>query len=513
MLSSCSGGDGKFEPEIKIDKKCVGSRMAAVIFDYVSDAELDTAYISNQVTISGLTKGCSAPLYGGGNQGMSSINGGPFKSRRRDVNNGDRVRLRQVSPSTYGATSTWQTLHSVFRVTTRSGRAADAPKVSVLSPADQSTLNASRIVITGIAEDPDGVNRIEVKRTASSYAFAVATSTNGFATWQAEITLGSGANLLTISSTDSLNNHNPVAAQLSIDNKATVLVNPKAIESDMTNLRLLAVDESLRALIAIDLSSGQFTALSNENLPDANNLFVEPVKVVVNNEGSIAWVIDRAYDDIVQVNLATGARTLLADTVGIGTPTSLSTTTDFVLDEINGRILLVMGEGATAQVLSLDLASGQRSVLSDAATPDSSNPLETPQSLALDPVNNRLLVVQRNHDDSTLSGNALLSIDPSTGQRELLVDATVLTNDARDADLDIDNGRVLILSTIAYRYLSRILTFDLAGNTLTTVSSHSNSRPTQIARDPLNNRLLFLDDRTSAVMAVDLETGEVSIAF
>ena len=38
--------------------------------------------------------------------------------------------------------------------------------------------------------------------------------------------------------------------------------------------------------------------------------------------GFSGWVLDRAYDDVVQVDLATGVRTLVVDTVGGGLPIS-----------------------------------------------------------------------------------------------------------------------------------------------------------------------------------------------
>lgn len=292
-----------------------------------------------------------------------------------------------------------------------------------------------------------------------------------------------------------------------------MLVNPKAIESDISNLRMLAVDQTLRALLAIDLVNGQHTVLSDENTPDATNLFTDPGKLVINNSGSTAWVIDRAYDDIIQVDLATGARSLLVDTVGTGTPQPVSGATDLVLDEVNGRLLLVIGEDATAQVLSLDLASGARTVLSDADTPDANNPFGTPKSLALDTVNNRLLVAQRNHANPAFSGDALLTIDPTTGQRELIIDDAVLTNNPVDADFDIDNGRVIFLTTLHPTYRAIILTFDLASNELTTLFSRHSPDSVQITRDPLNNRLLVLYDGTNSIGAIDMATGDASLAY
>jgi hypothetical protein len=354
---------------------------------------------------------------------------------------------------------------------------------------------------------------IEITGSAVSAYKVAATSTDGFATWQAEIPLVSGTNVLTVKSVDGLNNINPHAAEISIDNRATVLAEPKAIESDISNQRLLVVDQTLHALLAIDLVTGHHSVLSDENTPDATTPFTEPRKLVVNFSGTTAWVIDDAYDDIIQVDLATGARSLLVNTVGTVAMQSVSGATDFVLDEVNGQLVLLMGEDETAQVLSLDLTSGARIVLSDADTPDTNNPFGTPKSLALDTINNRLLVAQRNHANPVFSGNALLAIDPTTGLRVLIVDDTVLTNNPVDADFDIDNGRVLILTTLGIDYRAIILTFDLASDELTTLFSNHSSHSIQITRDPLNNRLLVLYDNSNSIGAIDLATGDASIAY
>jgi len=502
LLSSCGGGsDG--DRSFGVD--CQSAEMNPVDFGRVGDAEVNTAYLSNEASISGLGVGCTRNIFGGNTQSYS-INGGAYTSEAGVVRNGDRVRLRHISPGVYQSTSFWIVLGDSFHITTRPGRAADAPIVTILSPTDLVTVHASRIIVSGIATDPDGVAFIEVNRI-------YATSEDEFATWQVEVPLVNGMNVLTVSSSDWLNNVNPIAAEISIDNQATVLMEPKAIESDIVNLRLLAVDRALHALLAIDLVTGQHSVLSDDNTPDATTPFTEPRKLVINFSGTSAWVLDDAYDDIIQVDLATGARSPLIDTFGAGIPQSVSGATDIVLDEVNGRLLLVIGADATAEVLSIDLASGARSVLSDANTPDTNNPFGTPKSLALDPVNNRLLVAQRNHANPNFSGDAVMAVDPTTGQRELVIGDTVLTNNPVDSDLDIDNGRVLILTTLSRDYRAIILAFDLASSEMTTLFTHHNEYPVQITRDPLNNRLLLLYDDQNSIGAIDIATGESSFAY
>lgn len=521
ILAACGGGGGGGDSSGGVD--CRFADVNTVSWTNVNDAELNTQITSNEVTVSGLGSGCTDPIFVTGSGDSYSINGGAFTSASGVVRDGDRVRIRLISASTHATQDSMFMLNRIWLVTTKPGRPEDAPTVTILSPTDQATVHASRIMVSGIATDPDSVLDIRVRINDEPLNGIKATSTDGFATWQAEVPLVSGTNVLRVSSTDTLLNVNPVAAEISIDNQATVLVSPKAIESDIPNQRLLAVDQSLRALLSIDLVTGQHSVLSDENTPDATTLFTDPKKLVVNSVGSTAWVLDSAYDDIIRVDLATGARSLVVDTIGGGTPQPFGGATDLVLDELNGRLLLVIGRDVDSQVFALDLFSGERTLLSDASTPDANVPFGSPESLALDTINNRLLVLQRDASAPGLTGNKILAIDPTTGQRTLLVDDSVSLpvpfNFPVDADFDGDNGRVLILSTLASLGVSQVLAFDLALDELTTLFSQTSvtgpnfGLPVQITRDPLNNRLLVLYAVGNIIGAIDFATGEVSIAY
>ena len=72
--------------------------------------------------------------------------------------------------------------------------------------------------------------------------------------------------------------------------------------------------------------------------------------------------------------------------------------------------------------------------------------------------------MQRNYAAPGLRGDGILAIDPTTGQCTVLIEQTTLTDDPLDADIDVDNGRVLILSTGVSRL---ILMYDLGLNDLT----------------------------------------------
>lgn len=520
LMCACGGGGPGItigplfnNPTITIDP-CL-AKVSPLNFGTATDAELNIVFTSIEVTVSGLGEGCTETISGYSNDDDEtsrsfSINGGPFGLSSSTVRNGDRLRLRLISPSTYGSSTYWYALGaSPFRVRSRPGRAIDAPVVSTLEPIDQSVVSARTTVVSGVAADPDGIASITVYTAGGPGSGYKATSTDGFATWQVTVALDTGSNEIRVSSTDALNNQNPVAAEITITNLLTVLENPEAMESDIANLRLLVVDQSLRALIAIDLASGQTTVLSDENTPDTANLFISPVKLVVNSSGSTAWLLDGGYEDIIQVDLATGLRTRLIDTANAGSPIPLSDAIDLVLDEINGRLLLANDEEETTQIVSLDLSSGARTVMSGANIPNRDTPFGVPKSLALDTISYRLLVLQRNTYDPARTGNAMLAVDPTTGQREVILDDSIVINFPIDTDVDVDGGRLLILSKSSR---AEILAFDLATHELVTLFQ-TDSYSKQIARDPLQNRLLVLRSNTSSIYAIDMTTGEASIAY
>ena len=72
-------------------------------FDSIFDADLNTQYISNEVTITGIQVDVSGSASNGA---FMSVNGGAFTQNVVTISNGDTVRLRMTSPGTYTTTLT-----------------------------------------------------------------------------------------------------------------------------------------------------------------------------------------------------------------------------------------------------------------------------------------------------------------------------------------------------------------------------------------------------------------------
>jgi hypothetical protein len=408
----------------------------------------------------------------------------------------------KVGETTYGlfADAWWAS----FSVTTVPGSAAEAPTVQILSPLDQQEVNAQSIQVTGQASDPDGVFSIEVNGIA-------ATSVDDFATWQARIPLETGPNVITVASADSFLNRNSTTAQIQIENLGVVLVDPKAIETDVSNLRLLVADQALGALVAVDLIDGSSSIISDLQTPDERVPLTNPHRLAVNGAGTIAWIVDSAYDDLIRIDLVTGQRSLIEDTVGTEPAESVGDAIDIAIDETSGRAVLLFRRYSDSRVVALDLLSGERTVLSDAITPDSENMLSRPRCLVMDSMNDRLLVIQ-DTSDPIYDNPSIIAVDPTTGQRSVVV-AEGGTGNPMDAEMDLSNQRILILRSDRHIVMALDLRNDELDTLWEEMSFYWTSLPLQIAIDPYNDRALLLHSFKNMLGAIDFATGDPLIAF
>lgn len=507
LLSACGGGSNGSELDFGDCPLFGGAKIFS--FSPVSSAALDTLTVSNEVRIE-----CGSNLDIRISGGTYSIDGNAFTSAQGKIGNGQRLRVQVRSASTFGTTSSagvlvgdsvpgnilFNTLVSAsFQVTTVPGDPANAPTATILSPQDNATVNASRITVSGQASDPDGISEIRVNGE-------LATSNDGFLTWAADVPLVFGTNTITVSTADIFLNTNPTAHIITIENLAVGLAAPVDIAVDDARSRILVLDSQLRALIEINLITSEHTIISDNVTPNDLTPFANPQRIAVSALGDKAWIIDRGYEDLIVVDLATGSRSLLVDTTSTGASESLVDARDIALDEISNHALLLVGGLNSAvndtRVISVDLADGGRSILSDGSIPNPDNPLGRlfdGMSVVFDSVGFRLLVMQR---------GGLRSVDPLTGQRSVFSDAGI--DGAVDATLDLINNRVLVVN----RVNSTLYGADLNSGSVQSIwSVHIGGDPQRIAFDPLNNRTLVLYKFRNEIFATDMITGESSIVY
>ena len=323
------------------------------------------------------------------------------------------------------------------------------------------------------------------------------------------------------------------------------------VDTSTTPARALVLDSRLNAVIAVDLSNGNRTVLSDANDTTNQNLMVGngpgfsfPTSIIFDSSNPAnprALVADGGLLAIVAVDLTTGDRSIVSDdsdetngNAAVGTGPGFSSPISITIDntDADNPRALIADEDLNA-VIAIDLATGNRSVLSDEA--DTTNQglmvgsgivFEQIESITLDnsnPANPRALVT-----DSTLS--AVIAVDLSTGNRTLLSDDLDTTNN--DAQLgtglglerprsitldtsDADNPRALVLDVSQ----EAVLAVDLSNGNRTLLKVNAGSGVVfditqSIALDtsnPANPRAVVADSVHNAIYAVNLNTGDRSV--
>jgi hypothetical protein len=84
---------------------------------------------------------------------------------------------------------------------------------------------------------------------------------------------------------------------------------PTAIALDVSNNRVLVLDITLDALVAIDLDSGNRTIISDDDTGTGTNLS-NPAAIVLDSTNNRSLVLDNILDALVVIDLTTGERAI-----------------------------------------------------------------------------------------------------------------------------------------------------------------------------------------------------------
>ncbi|MEM1414495.1 MAG: Ig-like domain-containing protein [Myxococcota bacterium] len=168
-------------------------------------------------------------------------------------------------------------------------------------------------------------------------------------------------------------------------------------------------DSTLDALLSVDLETGVRTVVSGDDTPGAGSVFFGPRSIALTADETTAWVADLGVaPGLWSVNLATGRRRYVAGNRVDGVlpftaPQSLALRAD-------ERAVVMVDRG---RVLSVDLATGRTSVLSDDDTPNGGPALPRPASVALSADERTAYVAEA-------SLGALFVVDLATGTRAIV---------------------------------------------------------------------------------------------
>jgi len=378
-------------------------------------------------------------------------------------------------------------------------------------PTPVTMTDATQIAVRGVASNA----------TAISVNGVAATSTDGFATWTATVPLNFGLNTLFVSTTDAGGGVNTEAAS------ARVVQDPAALTTgsigagqsftiiqdgylDRANNRLLVTDSSESVLFALPLEAGNRIVLSSDasiggGAPAALDA---PHGLCFDTSGGNIFITDRGLDQVVRVDPTSGLRSVVVD----GTTGSPLIGTAEDVEFVPALDLLVWADrdpSGGSRLLSFDLGSGTRAVLSDSMSTGAS--LNGLDMVRFDPVGNRFLALA---DDFT---GTLFQIDLTNGNRTTIADQSTGTGPGAfegptGIGLDAANNRIVT----HLRNVNRTVFVDLTTGNRTLISevgvrgngpAFGGVQSTEY--DDVKQVAYVMD--TDAIYVVDAVTGERAI--
>ena len=283
-----------------------------------------------------------------------------------------------------------------------------APTATVTFPSTKSFTGAATARIVGTAADTGGAV------TAVTVNGQAVTTTDNFANWSIDVDLAQGANSFVVAATDAAGNVAASAATASIERRAE-FQNISGAELDAAGEKVYFIDAqglAIRSLTLADRSLVDVADLArfagtpplDLALDLANNRIFVGVRTTSGNGDSTigVWAFN--------TQTRTWSAFSDAQTPANGGP-ALANPTDLVVDSSRQKLYVV---DWPSSVYSLNLASGQRTLLSSNTVPNTANGFfMEPMDAVLDSTNGRLLIIDRGSD-------VLFSVDVNTGARDLI---------------------------------------------------------------------------------------------
>lgn len=246
----------------------------------------------------------------------------------------------------------------------------------------------------------------------------------------------------------------------------------RGITIDDANNRALVLDAALLAIVAVDLSDGARTVISDDEdtvtgggAVGTGPAFSAPQAISMDAAGGRLFVVDDGLDAVLAVDLTSGDRTIVSDADHQGTPvgTGIAFARPVAVAHDAANTRLLVSDTIQDVIIAVDLTNGNRTSFSDDS--DAGQPLSNAVGIALDAANGRLLAVDRTYD-------AVLAISLTNGDRSVLSDQN-----------DDQNGNVMVGSGPALQ------------------------RPVSIGVDVAGGRAIVGDEDVAGIFSVDLASG------
>jgi hypothetical protein len=251
----------------------------------------------------------------------------------------------------------------------------------------------------------------------------------------------SDTNADAIFAVDPTNGKRMLVSKFNVRGTGPEIANPRGIALDSSNSIYVVNTGPVVAIIKVDPVTGNRTTVSSSTaLVGTGPNFVTPSGIAIRSDGKLI-ISDTGgtngmagTDAIFVVDPATGNRTILSDDVTPNTTNALTSPSALLIHSTLG--ILVSDNATIDAIIKIDGTTGEKTVLSSNTVPNGTNPLSTPIGLAEDTDQSILLVEQFN--------DQLLRLNPSTGARTVV--ATFPTADTFDG-LAVGTSGIFVTKT------------------------------------------------------------------
>ena len=300
---------------------------------------------------------------------------------------------------------------------------------------------------------------------------------------------------------------------------------------DLTAVEAMIVDNARDRYLLADRYSGTIVAIARNGYArslvsgagrGSGAIFDEPFDLALDTSRDRLYVLDGALYAVFAVDLASGNRTVLSSdstrSPGVGTGRQLLRPTSLVFEPTRG--LLYVADDGYDTLVAIDPATGNRTTVSD-NTPAYGSAMNFWDSLALDAANNRLIT-------ATVSLPDLYGIDLATGVRSLLSDRPrdISTENRSFEDIAIAPARGAAYLTDSFS--NAVVRMDLATGLRTSISSSGLNAatithpvigagqelewPTDVTYDETQDRLLIFEEAfADPLVEIDEATGDRTV--
>ena len=296
----------------------------------------------------------------------------------------------------------------------------------------------------------------------------------------------------------------------------------RGVVIDAVNNRLVAVDDAITSLVAIEPTTGNRTLIVPSEAPipavGMGPALNNPFGIVYNAEQNTLYVADDGLDAIIAVDLATGDRRTVADNTSPGV--TLVQPRGLGFDPANNRLLVPDNSSMLDAVVGVDLSTGEGTIISGDDSPDEmSETFGSPRGrVVVEPSGLTGLVADTFRD-------SVFRFDLATGERTTLAEGgDAELEGVQTVAIDVANNRALatVASTTNDDVLDGLLAIDLSSGERTTLASRSTdmpavgtgidmTNPRGLAFDEANGRALIFDADLDALISVDLASLERTV--